>query len=60
MNYTTESGFLYSSRIITDSIQETRFLCATHTWNMLYIGLKTQLFLTNSLSKLAQAGGELI
>gem|GEM_PF-4403997 len=26
MNYTTETGFLYSSRIITDSVQETRFL----------------------------------
>ena len=39
MNYTPETGFLYSYRIITDSIQETRFLCAKHTWNMLYLSL---------------------
>ena len=25
-DYTPETGFLYSSRIITDSVQETRFL----------------------------------
>ena len=26
MKYNPETGFLYSSRIITDSVQETRFL----------------------------------
>ena len=26
MKYTPETGFLYSFRIITDSVQETRFL----------------------------------
>jgi len=31
MKYTPETGFLYSSRIITDSVQETRFLCTTST-----------------------------
>ena len=35
INYTPETGFLYSSRIITDSVQETRFLCTTFTWNIL-------------------------
>jgi hypothetical protein len=37
IKYTPETGFLYSSRIITDYVQETRFFCTKATWNMLYL-----------------------
>jgi len=36
MEYTPETRFLYSYRLITDSVQESRFFCTTSTWNMLY------------------------
>jgi hypothetical protein len=46
MKYTPETGFLYSSRIITDSVQATRFLAiyiymeyAVFLWELFWGGL---------------------